>query len=218
VRSDESPIRRVTALTRVAVCGAAGIVVAAVAATVGPWQVSSLLGWDAAATVYCLWVWAVTRRADAASTAWHATREDDSRTAADLILVAASAASLLGVGLVLLLASDQSGYTRALTVGLAVATAVVSWLAVQTVFTLRYAHLYYLEGGGVDFHSEEPPHYRDFAYVAFTLGMTYQVSDTNLTSKRLRATALRHALISYVFGIAVIAITINVVAGLLGRR
>lgn len=217
MRSEESPIRRVTALTRVAVCGVAGIVVAAVAATQGPWQVSSLLGWDTAATVFCVWVWTATRGADAATTERHATREDDSRTAADLILVAASAASLLGVGFALLLASDESGATRALTVGLAVATVVVSWLAVQTVFILRYAHLYYLEGGGVDFHSEEAPHYRDFAYVAFTLGMTYQVSDTNLTSKRLRATALRHALISYVFGIAVIAITINVVAGLLGR-
>jgi len=82
---------------------------------------------------------------------------------------------------------------------------------------LRYAHLFYLDGGGIDFHSEEFPHYRDFAYVAFTLGMTYQVSDTNLTSKRIRSTALRHALISYVFGIAVIAVTINVVAGLLNR-
>lgn len=217
MRSEETPIRHVRALTRVAVCGGAGLVVSAVAATVAPWQVSILLGWDAAATVFCVWVWAVTRGADAAETEQHATHEDDSRTAADLTLVAASAASLLGVGLVLLLASDESGYTRALTVGLAVTTVVVSWLAVQTVFVLRYAHLFYLDGGGVDFHSGEAPHYRDFAYVAFTLGMTYQVSDTNLTSKRIRSTALRHALISYVFGIAVIAVTINVVAGLLGR-
>jgi uncharacterized membrane protein len=217
VRSEGVPIRHVTALTRVAVCGAVGLLVAAAAATVSPWQVSSLLGWDAAAAVFCGWVWAVTRRADAGTTEQHATREDDSRTAADLTLVAASAASLLGVGLVLLLASDESGYTRALTVGLAVVTVVVSWLAVQTVFVLRYAHLFYLDGGGIDFHSEEFPHYRDFAYVAFTLGMTYQVSDTNLTSKRIRSTALRHALISYVFGIAVIAVTINVVAGLLNR-
>jgi uncharacterized membrane protein len=132
------------------------------------------------------------------------------------VLIAASVASLLGVGLALLQASDESGVARALTTAVAVATVVLSWLAVQTVFTLRYAHLYYLDGG-IDFHNEKAPDYRDFAYVAFTLGMTYQVSDTDLTSKKIRTTALRHALLSYVFGIAVIAITINVVAGLLGR-
>ena len=207
------------ALVRVAICGVVGLTVAAVAAWLAPWQVATLLAWDAAAAVFCAWVWIATHTADAATTERHATYEDDSRTAADLTLVAASAASLLGVGFVLLLASNETGAARALTVGLAVVTVVVSWLSVQTVFVLRYAHLYYSEGGGIDFHLEGArPDYRDFAYVAFTLGMTYQVSDTDIASKRIRAAALRHALISYVFGIAVIAVTINVVAGLLGRR
>ena len=214
---DSAPAPRMNALPRVLVCGAVGLAVFAVAAMATPWEVSTLLGWDAAAATFCAWVWIVTHAADASTTELHATREDDSRTAADLILVAASTASLLGVGLTLLLASEETGATRALTVALAVATVVVSWLAVQTVFILRYAHLYYLEGGGIDFHGDEAPTYRDFAYVALTLGMTYQVSDTDISSKRIRAAALRHALISYVFGIAVIAITINVVAGLLGR-
>jgi Protein of unknown function (DUF1345) len=120
------------------------------------------------------------------------------------------------LGFALLQASDQSGVARALTTAVAVATVVLSWLAVQTVFTLRYAHLYYLDGG-IDFHNERAPDYGDFAYVAFTLGMTYQVSDTDLTSKRIRTTALRQAVLSYVFGISVIAITINAVAGLLHR-
>jgi uncharacterized membrane protein len=83
------------------------------------------------------------------------------------------------------------------------------------VFTLRYARTYYAEGGGIDFNGDRPPDYRDFGYVAFTIGMTYQVSDTDLTSNSLRRTALRHALLSYLFGIVVVAITINVVAGLL---
>jgi uncharacterized membrane protein len=210
----------VKALPRVLVCGGVWFAVVAIAGWFTPWEVSTLLGWDVAAAVFCVWVFVATNGADGASTEQHATREDDSRTAADLILVSASAASLLGVGFVLLLASTEDGVTRALTVGLAVATVVLSWLAVQTVFVLRYAHLYYQpEVGGIDFHGDgEAPTYRDFAYVAFTLGMTYQVSDTDLTSKRIRSTALRHALISYVFGIAVIAVTINVVAGLLGRH
>ena len=68
--------------------------------------------------------------------------------------------------------------------------------------------------GGIDFKSDAKPKYSDFAYVAFTLGMTYQVSDTDLQSPVMRATALRHALISYVFGAVIIAATINLVAGL----
>jgi uncharacterized membrane protein len=205
-----------SALVRVIVSCSVGIIVAAAAASFTPWQVSSLLAWDTAAAVLCAWVWIAVHGADAATTQRIATREDNSRSAADVVLIAASIASLLGVGLALLQASDESGAARALTTAITVITVALSWLAVQTVFTLRYAHLYYLEGG-IDFHDEQGPDYGDFAYVAFTLGMTYQVSDTDLTSKKIRTTALRHAVLSYVFGIAVIAITINVVAGLLGR-
>ncbi|MEP6759465.1 MAG: DUF1345 domain-containing protein, partial [Actinomycetota bacterium] len=119
--------------------------------------------------------------------------------------------------LTLLKASTEIGTAQALITTVAVITVVFSWLAVHTIFTLRYAHLYYHEGGGIDFHDNKEPNYRDFAYVAFTLGMTYQVSDTNLTSRPIRAAALRHALLSYVFGITVIAMTINVVASLIRR-
>jgi uncharacterized membrane protein len=204
-------------MARLIVAGALGVAVAVGAAFFLPWQVSSLLGWDAAAAAFCVWVWLAIHGSDATATHRHATREDDSRPAAELVLIAASVASLLGVGVALLQASNESGIPRALTTGVAVLTVGLSWLAVHTVFTLRYAHLYYLQGGGIDFHNERAPDYGDFAYVAFTLGMTYQVSDTDLTSKVIRMTALRHALLSYVFGISVIAIMINVVAGLLSR-
>jgi len=215
--ADQKRSRRGTALRRVIVAGSVGVIVAAAAASLVPWQVSSLLFWDTAAAVFCAWVWLAVHGADAPTTQRLATREDDSRAAADLVLVAASIASLLGVALVLLKAAGEFGAARVLTTSTAVATVALSWLAVHTVFTLRYAHLYYLDGGGINFHSDQAPDYGDFAYVAFTLGMTYQVSDSDLTSKRIRSTALRHALVSYVLGIAVIAITINVVAGLLNR-
>jgi len=215
--ADRELSRRATAMVRVLISGSVGIIVAGAVASIAPWQVSSLLAWDIAAVVYCAWVWAAVRGADAPTTRRIATREDGSRTAADLVLVAASVASLFGVGVVLVSAAHESGATRALTTTEAVATVALSWLAVQTVFTLRYAHLYYLDGGGIDLHDQHAPDYGDFAYVAFTLGMTYQVSDSELTSKRIRATALRHALVSYVLGIAVIATTINLVANLLGH-
>jgi uncharacterized membrane protein len=86
---------------------------------------------------------------------------------------------------------------------------------VHTTFTTRYARLYYTSGTkAVDFNEDESPCYRDFGYLAFTIGMTFQVSDTPLQTKEIRATALRHALLSYLFGVVVIATTINLVAGL----
>ena len=85
---------------------------------------------------------------------------------------------------------------------------------IHAVFTLRYARLYYAEAGGVDFNEASDPDYRDFLYLALTLGMTYQVSDTDITSKAIRRTATRHGLLSYVFGTVIVAMTINVVAGL----
>jgi uncharacterized membrane protein len=98
--------------------------------------------------------------------------------------------------------------------GLGVVSVVLAWAIVHTVYTLRYADLYYSLGGGIDFNANDDPDYRDFAYLAFTIGMTYQVSETNIQSNFLRRTALKHALLSFVFGTAIIAMTINVVAGL----
>ena len=96
-------------------------------------------------------------------------------------------------------------------------TVILSWATVHTVFTLRYARLYYALGGGIDFHEERAPAYGDFAYLAFTIGMTYQVSDTTIASRTIRRTALHHAYMSYLFGTVVVAMTINVIASLLNR-
>jgi uncharacterized membrane protein len=93
----------------------------------------------------------------------------------------------------------------------------LAWATVHTLFTTRYAKLYYTgRDGGIEFNEPGPPRYTDFAYVAFTIGMTYQVSDTTLQTSQMRRTALRHALLSYVFGVGIIATTINLVAGLGG--
>ena len=79
---------------------------------------------------------------------------------------------------------------------------------------LRYASLYHSNGGGISFPGTDMPDYGDFAYLALTIGMTYQVSDTALKDRTIRRTALRHALLSFVFGTGILAVTINVVAGL----
>ncbi len=87
----------------------------------------------------------------------------------------------------------------AVAVGIGIVTAV--WLVVHTVFTVRYARLHYLNGSsGIDFNQDEQPTHVDFAYLAFTIGMTYQVSDTDLKARTIRGTALRQALLSFVLG------------------
>jgi uncharacterized membrane protein len=195
----------------------AGALAFGIAALLMPWQVATLLGWSAAAAVFMASVWVSVGPMDGAATAEFAMREDDSRTAADLILITASAASLLGVALTLLKASGESGSSRVFISAVGTLSVILSWGAVHTVFMLRYARLYFAGRGGIDFNDDHPPNYLDFAYVAFTIGMTYQVSDTTLTEKLIRRTAFRHALLSYVFGTGVVAMLINVVAGLLRR-
>jgi uncharacterized membrane protein len=203
---------------RVLVSFAAGIAAFAIAWLATPWQAAALVGWNVAATAFIAWIWFTVAGMDAASTAKHAAIEDLSRSTADLILILASVVSLIGVGLSLLEASDTEGLEKAMIVGVASVSVILSWATVHTVFTLRYARLYYgAGGGGIDFNGDRAPTYTDFAYLAFTIGMTYQVSDTSIGSKAVRRTALHHAYMSYLFGTVVVAMTINVVAGLFRR-
>ncbi len=205
------------ARTRLLSCVVIGLGVFASLVVFSPWQVSVLAGWDATALAFVVLVWIGVRGKDSVATKALATRADDSRTSADLVLIAASVASLVGVGFTLLKAAAETGPLHMILIAVAVITVVLSWAAVHAVFTLRYARLYYSGGGGIVFHVKERPDFGDFAYVALTIGMTFQVSDTDLTAKPIRMTALRHALLSYLFGVAVVAMTINVVAGLLAE-
>ena len=195
--------------------GAAGVVVAFFA----PWQFSTLIGWDAAATLFVVWVWTSAGRFTPDETRGFATREDDSRVSAQLLVLSACVASLVGVGFDLLKASQATtGSGHFMLVVAAVATVVLSWATVHTVFTLRYAHEYYSASpvGGIDFKSgpDFEPDYRDFAYVAFGVGMTFQIADTDVRNRRIRRTVLAHSLLAYLFGAVILALTINVVAAI----
>ena len=152
---------------------------------------------------------------NAATTKSHATRENPGWAISDAILIVASVASLAGVGVVLIHAASAKGATQGLLAGLGVASIALSWFAIHTLFTLRYARLYYTgKDGGVNFNQDAAPRYLDFAYLAFTIGMTFQVSDTDLETPAIRHSALRHALLSYLFGAVILASTINLIAGL----
>jgi uncharacterized membrane protein len=200
---------------RLAVSVGVGAVAAGLTSFLGNWRYAPSVGWDATAVLFCAWTWAAIWPLSAGQTAARATAEDPSRASRDILVLSACVASLGALGLVLVYAHEAAGVTRGMLALLAVVSVAVSWFSVHTIFALRYALLYYTEPvGGINFNQQDRPDYRDFAYVALTLGMTFQVSDTNLQSSDMRSTALRHALLSYLFGAVILAAAVNLIAGL----
>ncbi len=174
-----------------------------------------LLGWLSAAAVFVTWTWMEIWPLDGAATALDARSEDPSRPVADAACTLAAICSLVAIGVVLVEAGGAKGAAKTLEIFLAIASVTVSWLLIHTVFTLRYARQWYASRRtAVDFNTDEPPTYSDFAYLAFTIGLTFQVSDTDVRTREMRKLALRHMLLSYLMGAVIIALMINLVAGL----
>lgn len=211
---DRPSISTTGARTKLLVSAGVGLVGAAIAVGLGSGWASLLIGWDLVALTFGGWTWASTWSLDADATATHANRDNPGRDLIDLIVLAAAVASVVAVGAVLFQASHDVGSSRYLHVALAITSIFVSWTLVHTVFMLKYARLYYLEEGGIDFNEDDPPQYTDFAYLSFTIGMTFQVSDTDISSKQIRRAALQHAWVAFPLGALIIASAINLVAGL----
>jgi uncharacterized membrane protein len=195
----------------------AGLIVAVVLLPFVAWGLALVAGWDATAVAFLLTTWPIIIRADSSRAPQFAAREDQTEGSARALLVGASVASLVGVGYTLILAGRDSGAQRVLLIGGAVLTVMLSWTVINTVYTLRYADLHFRSRpGGIAFgeNGQERPSYRDFAYVAFTIGMCYQVSDTTLRDPRIRRTVLAHAILSYLFGVVIVAGSVNLISGL----
>jgi uncharacterized membrane protein len=204
--------RTASAKSKVILSALYGIAAFFISGSIFSWRVAPLLAWDTAALVYALWVWLSIWQLNGNLTSKHALREDPSKAVTDVVLLCGSVASLAAVGVVL--AASQSN-NKVWYAAMGVASVVLSWIIVHTIFALRYAELYYFGSpGGVDFADTKEPAYPDFAYLAFTVGMTFQVSDTGFKNSQFRKVALRHALISYMFGTVIVATTINLIAGL----
>jgi uncharacterized membrane protein len=213
-----------SASMRIVVAAAIGVAAAATTALLSDWTYAPAVGFDLAGALFLVATWRSIGRMDPAETAAHATREDPTRRMTRLIILAAAVASLAGVGTLLL--GTTSGANRAGAAVLGLGSVAIAWLVVHSLFTLHYAELYYGPGGGdpatagagkqggIDFALDTPPQYSDFAYLAFTVGMTYQLSDTPLTMRELRMSVLRHALLSYLFGSLILGASVNLVVSL----
>ncbi|GAT72547.1 hypothetical protein MHM582_1021 [Microbacterium sp. HM58-2] len=186
----------------------------AVVPVLGP-AAGILSGWGAFALVNVIWVLLLIWPMDAQATREHATLEAPGRRIARLISIAGSLVSLGAVLVVIIQAQDAPGIDEYLLAGIAVVSVAASWTLIQTEYVLRYARMYYGDPvGGIDFNQQEDPEYTDFVYFSVGLGMTYQVSDTNVTDNGVRRVVIAQTVLGYLFGTVILASIINLVVGL----
>jgi uncharacterized membrane protein len=181
------------------------------------WQTRLLLGWLTYALTLLVLIWLIIGWRDVRQTAQ---REEESRPAIFLFTVGGALVSLLAVVVLLKSVRGLSDLEATWHVTLSGLTVICSWILMHSIFTLHYAHMYYDPDetervGGLDFPGNEPPDYLDFAYYAFVVGMTFQVSDVAITTRPIRRLTLLHGVLSFAFNSLIIALTINTVSGLL---
>lgn len=200
---------------RLALAAGVGVVLAVVVGLFSNVVLGVLSGIAAMATTFVVTGLLALWPMSAQHTHSHARREDFRPLVDELLVVGVALASLVGIAAMLVLRNSDS---RTLAGGIGLGGVFAVWAMLHLMYSARYANLYYAEPiGGIDFNSDDAPAYRDFLYFGYNLGMTYQVSDTNVSKSEIRATVLRHTLLSYVFGTVILAATINLVAGLVTR-
>lgn len=181
-----------------------------------------VVGWDAFGITALALIWVSIYTADTERIRAVASAEDLSRLLSFVFVLVAAGASLLAVVLLLGISHNLPPATLARHIALSGVAVATSWLLVHTVFTLRYAHMYYDAGpdgkdvGGLDFPGDEKePNYLDIAYFSFVVGMTAQTADVSISGRNIRRLALLHGLISFTFNTALVALVINGVAGII---
>jgi uncharacterized membrane protein len=192
----------------------------AIAGTTGVTAMTrTLIAGDAGGLALLVIVGAIVMTASASETRRRAGSEDPGRMVVWAIVLGVCAFSLFGAIFVLRSAQSLPPGEQSLVCGLALATAMMSWLITHAAFTLRYAHLYYRDKndiGGIELGGDDPPDDLDFAYFAFTIGMCFQVSDTQITDRLIRRTALAHAMLSFAYNTGILALVLNIVTARLG--
>jgi len=168
-----------------------------------------MLGFDLAALVFIAACLPLLRIDDPATMRAHAAANDANRSILLVITAIVSVAILAAVASETIGGESPGLKTKALIVG----TLLIAWLFANTIYALHYAHMFALRQAGVDFPGEAPPGYADFVYFAFTLGMTFQTSDVNVSDKGIRNVVTAHCLAAFVFNLGILAFTINVLGG-----
>jgi uncharacterized membrane protein len=197
---------------RLFVSVAAGLVVLAILPATMRVSTRMLVAWDLGVSFYLTVVgWRMTR-ASIEALKQRAAQEDDGATAILALTVGAALASLAAIGAELHGSRGSEGETLRLI--LAAFTILCSWFFLHVIFAVHYAHEFYGDGQGLAFPNERNPDYVDFLYFSFTIGAAAQTSDVSVVSRRMRRIVLAHTVISFLFNTSVLALGINVAAGL----
>jgi uncharacterized membrane protein len=223
-----APERRNATVARIDQLGAKGRVLIAfaiglVAFAAEPGAVSShtrlVVSWNAGTLAYLALAWTIIRFSDAESTRSHALAQDSSLLLISLFVLGAACASVVAIAFVVGTIKDLALWTKAWRLALTVIALTSSWVLIQTIFAFHYARDYYHEekhspaqAGGLAFPGDADPDFLDFAYYSFVVGMTSQVSDVQVRSHKMRRLTLAHGVLAFVFNIAVLALSINIIA------
>lgn len=214
-------LRRPNAQTRLLLSAGAGLLVSTVLPSWLHLPARILCMWDAGMVCFLALTWSVILRATPKTMRQNAQQQDEGRVVILGLITASACSSLLAIGFMLNNGKGALPQVLAFYVAIAALTIVGSWLLVHTVFALHYAHGYYRNGsvgdgiaGGLEFPGDRQPDYWDFLYFSFVIGMTSQVSDVTISSRSLRRLALLHGILSFFFNTAILAMSINIIAGL----
>jgi uncharacterized membrane protein len=183
--------------------------------------ISFILLWDIFSLSYLIFSWIVITKRSIPEIKKMAKQNDGSTLFVFLLIVISSLAGLITV-LLLMLSQANASSRHVLYVPVTIAGMMLSWLMVHSTYAFHYAHMYYdkdenepgKEAYGLEFPGDKEPNYIDFAYFAFVIGCTFQVSDVEISSPKIRQVALFHGLLSFGLNTFVIALTINLIAGL----
>lgn len=210
-----APSVRTVVWLRALLSVAAGVVVGALVIPLLGLVAGILSGWGVFALANVVWILLLVWPMDAVATKAHATVEAPGRRLARLISILGSIVSLGAVLVVSVQAQQLQGVDKYVLAAIAVISVAASWALIQVEYVLRYARMFYAEPyGGIDFNQKADPEYTDFVYFSINLGMTYQVSDTNVGDNSVRRMVIAHTLLSYLFGTVILASIINLVVGL----
>lgn len=206
---------RLLSARRTLICLGCGVVAGTAASIAFDPRLGPLVGWCTAGIIDLVWVWRICWPKDSAGTERLA-REESTTHVTDDVMVAACLVSIAAVVVSVIQSSNRSDPVSIALVILGVLGTMVAWALVNTVYAFKYARMYFVDhhGDGFDFNQGSSPTYSDFAYLAFTIGMSYGVSEVEPNAIGTRRKALIHALLSYFFGTVLIAVSINLVTSL----